>query len=101
MDLRLPRQDRARPLRFLRAGDGAPLPIPDGALRWVVVDRSHGITWGHPGFTDFGHFFDFVGKGQPSEDELRTERALASDARFHRVFWNARRNQAVFQRVGP
>ena len=37
--------------------------------RWVAIDRLQGIIWGAPSFTDYGHFFEAVGKGKPTPDE--------------------------------
>ena len=89
---------RTRSLRFLRGLNGERLRLPDDAT-WVVVDRMRGITWGNPGFLDFGHFFEFIGKGSPTTDELYTFNAMAADPRFTPVFRNAQKNQAVFRRI--
>jgi hypothetical protein len=81
----------------VRAGGGA-VAVPEDA-RWVVVDRSSRITWGHPGFTDFGRFFELAGKGEPGPDDTHLFRQLSADPRFRLVFHARQSNQAIFQRL--
>jgi hypothetical protein len=72
--------------------------IPHG-VKWVVVDRSWGVTWNNPNLTDFGHFFEYIRKGTPTPDELSSFRALGSNREFRLVFHNRELNQAVFERI--
>ena len=74
--------------------------IPDSA-RWVIVDRSWNVTWGHPELTDTGKFWRYIGRGAPTEEDLRVYRALMRDPRFRLVYRNVRLNQAVFWRIEP
>jgi hypothetical protein len=78
--------------------------IPAGAVRipddaqWVMVDKSWNAVWGSPALTDLGKFRGNIEHGVPSTDDTRVIRALAHDARFVLVYYDARHNQAVFRR---
>lgn len=86
-----------RPVLLLHPGkDG--VAIPDEA-RWVVVDRAWGSWFGNPGFTDMGKWWELIGRGRATDDELRVFRQLRHDPRFALRFRDRHFNQAVFERV--
>ena len=89
---------RGRALEMLPEHREGAVFIPP-AVRWVVIDRMWNITWGHPAFTDFGHFFEDVGKGKPTPGDTALFLQLEHDPAFRRVFSNPRQNQALFERV--
>lgn len=83
-----------RKVEFLdEAGDAS---VPDDA-NWVLVDRSWNVFFGHPAFTDTGKAF-LIGRGQPTDSDLRVYRRLRDDARFRLVYDDRAQNQALFRR---
>jgi hypothetical protein len=85
-----------RTVKLLSGTNPADIPLD---ARWVAIDRSWGVTWNHPGFTDFGHFFDMIHKGTPTPEETALGDALAHDPRFRLVFENRKLNQVVYERI--
>lgn len=79
--------------------ESTPDSIPIRA-RWVIVDRSWNVTWSNPRFTDMGRFWQYIGHGSPSADDVRLPNLLLRDARFRLIYYEPRMNQAVFWRVG-
>lgn len=80
-----------------------PQSTPDSIplrARWVVVDRTWNVTWSNPRFTDMGKFWQYIGHGSPSADDVRLLNLLLHDARFRLIYYEPRTNQAVFWRVG-
>ncbi|MEY2549592.1 MAG: hypothetical protein QOD64_2174 [Verrucomicrobiota bacterium] len=77
-----------------------PDSIPLSA-RWVMIDRLWNVTWSNPNFTDMGKFWEYIGHGTPSAEDVRLFSLLLHDARFRLIFYQPRGNQAVFWRVGP
>jgi hypothetical protein len=86
-----------RPVVFVPPGPG-PVSIPP-EVKWVVVDRSWNAIWGHPDFMDMGQFMRYLGRGRPSEEDLRVVRALSRDPRFKLLGYRRGDNQALFERV--
>jgi hypothetical protein len=83
-----------------------PQSTPDSiplSARWVIVDRSWNVTWSNPRFTDMGKFWQYIGHGSPSADDVRLLNLLLHDRRFRLIYYEPRMNQAVFWRVsaGP
>lgn len=79
------------------AASGREVPA---SAQWVIVDRSWNVMWGHPELTHMGRFWTYIGRGSPSEEDLRVYRDLLRDPHFHLVYRSARLNQAVFWRIG-
>ncbi len=84
-----------RRVEFLRPGDGE-VAIPDDA-NWVAIDRSWHIFFGNPRFVDMGKWH-LIGRGQPTEDDVKVYRQLAKDPRFELVYDDRQQNQALFHR---
>lgn len=85
-----------RPVHLMRTGASI-ADVPADA-DWVVVDRAYDVVWGHPDFRDLSQVRRYLLRGrQPGGFELAE--ALRRDRRFKAVFYNARRNQAVFRRL--
>ena len=84
-----------RTVDFIRpsAGDAV---IPDAA-DWVLVDRSWNVFFGHPKFVNMGRA-QFLGRGRPSDADLKVYRQLRDDPRFELVYDDRSQNQAVFHR---
>ncbi|HYI11773.1 MAG TPA: glycosyltransferase family 39 protein [Thermoanaerobaculia bacterium] len=89
-------RDLQRPVTFIDPAEGL-AGIPDDA-RWVVIDRGFRSMWQHENLRDLSQYRGHLGRGRPSDEELRMLRALLKDARFQPVYVFARRNQAVFRR---
>lgn len=73
--------------------------VPQSA-QWVIVDRSWNAMWGHPELTHMGRFWHYIGRGSPTDEDLRVYRDLLEDPRFRLVYRSGRINQAVFWRIG-
>lgn len=86
-----------RPVYFFPEGDG-PVVIPDD-LDWIVIDRSWGVSWEAPGFTDLGQAKRLLNKGQPRPEELRVRRAVVADKRFKVEYARIGWNQVIFRRI--
>jgi hypothetical protein len=84
-----------RNVELLRPAPGE-VPIPDDA-DWVAVDRSWNVFFGHPKFVDMGKF-QWLGRGKPTDDDLKVYRQLSRDPRFELVYDDRVQNQAVFHR---
>jgi hypothetical protein len=89
-------RDFTRKVEFLKPTAGA-VAIPDDA-QWVLVDRSWNVFFGHPKFVDMGLAARYLGRGKPSDDDLKIYRQLGEDPRFELVYDERRYNQAVFHR---
>jgi hypothetical protein len=89
-------RDLQRPVTFIDPAQGL-AAIPDDA-RWVVIDRGFRSMWQHENLRDLSEYRQYLGRGRPSEEELRMLRALLQDPRFQAVYVYARRTQAVFKR---
>jgi hypothetical protein len=76
----------------------APDAIPPAAS-WVMIDRSWAIVWQNPKMTDTGKAWKYLGKGQPSADDVRLLNALLHDPHWRLVDYNRGSNNAVFRRV--
>ena len=76
-----------------------PDSIPRNA-RWVIVDRLWNVAWSNPKFTDMGKFWQYIGRGTPSADDVRLLNLLRHDKRFVLVYYQPEGNQAVFWRAG-
>ena len=87
-----------RKVEFLKPSAGD-VVIPDD-VRWVLVDRSWNIFFGHPKFVDMGKA-QYLGRGRPTDDDVKVYRQLRSDPRFELVYDERRYNQAVFHRIEP
>jgi hypothetical protein len=85
-----------RRVEYLRPAEGN-VAIPEDA-DWVAVDRSWNVFFGHPRFVDMGKAF-FLGRGRPSDADLRVYRQLSSDPRFELVYDDRSQNQALFRRI--
>lgn len=92
-------RELSRPVYFIPHGEGAPV-IPSAA-DWVVIDRSWGVAWEKPGFTDLSQADEALRRGEPRPEELRVRRALAGDPRFRQEYVRLGWNQVVYRRVGP
>jgi hypothetical protein len=84
-----------RTVEFLKPAAGE-VAIPDDAS-WILVDRSWNVFFGHPKFTDMGQA-RYLGRGRPTDDDLKVYRQLARDPRFALVYEDRSQNQAVFRR---
>jgi hypothetical protein len=84
-----------RDVRFLPKVKG-PVPIDDD-VRWVIVDRSWNIEFGHPEFVDMGKW-SYMNGGAPTGADLKVFRQLSSDPRFELVYDDRKANQAIFER---
>jgi hypothetical protein len=65
-----------------------------------VIDRAWNVIWGGRDFRDLGKMSDSIGRGLPTDSDLRILRAMSRDPRFELVFWNPAGMQAVFMRKG-
>jgi len=74
--------------------------IPPDA-QWVIVDRGFQAVWSHPDFHDLSQARQFLTRGKPAPGDLQVVQELANDARFIRVYYDPKANQAVFRRVRP
>jgi hypothetical protein len=90
-----------RRVEFLQpsAGSAGDVAIPED-VKWVAVDRSWHVFFGHPRFVDMGQW-PFLGKGKPTDDDLKVYRQLSRDPRFELVYDDRHDNQAVFHRKAP
>jgi len=75
-----------------------PASIPPAAT-WVMIDRSWTMIWQNPKMTDTGKVWKFIGKGQPSADDVRLLDALLHDPHWRLVYYDRGSNNAVFRRV--
>ena len=89
----------SRRVLFLKEG-ATPADVP-AAAQWVVVDRSFNVFWQHPKLTDMSQFWKYVMRGTPSAADTFLLDALRRDPHWALVYYDARFNQAVFQRVSP
>lgn len=85
----------SRPISFREPGQTT---VPDG-IKWVAIDRPWGKTWNHPGFINFGHFFEFIQHGTATPDETVMFEELSKDPRYRLIFQEQTLNQAVFERI--
>ncbi|HSY20807.1 MAG TPA: hypothetical protein VK841_01765 [Polyangiaceae bacterium] len=88
--------DWTRKVEFLRPAAGE-IAIPDDA-GWVIVDRSWNVFFGNPGFVDMGQARNFLGRGEPTREDLKVYRQLRRDPRFVLVYDDRSQNQALFRR---
>lgn len=79
------------------AANSSDIPV---SADWVIVDRSWNAIWGHRELTHMGKFWQYIGRGQPTAEDLQIYRQLLADERFRLVYRNPQTNQAVFWRVG-
>jgi len=84
-----------RHVTLIPPGRGA--PAIDDRVKWVVVDRSGNLIWGNENLRDFSDAH-LVGRGKPTEEDLRVLRALMGDSRFAVEYWRPGALQAVFRR---
>jgi hypothetical protein len=84
-----------RNVELLRPAAGD-VTIPDDA-DWVAVDRSWNVFFGHPKFVDMSRAY-WLGRGKPTDDDLKVYRQLSRDPRFELVYDDRVQNQAVFHR---
>jgi hypothetical protein len=91
-------RDRTRKVEFLKPSAGD-VVIPDD-VQWVLVDRSWNVFFGHPKFVDMGKA-QYLGRGRPTDDDVKVYRQLRRDPRFELVYDERRYNQAVFHRLAP
>ncbi len=72
-------------------------PIPSDA-KFVVVDRSWSVNWGHPDFEHMGQYRRYLGRGKPAAEDLAVVRAVAADPRYELLHAIPSHIQAVFRR---
>jgi hypothetical protein len=89
--------DLRRHVTYLHS-ERADFRVPEDA-RWVVIDRAWRIWFGHPKFKTLADWRKYLGRGRPSEDDLKVLRLLEADPRYELVYHLPQLNQAVFRRV--
>jgi hypothetical protein len=90
--------DLRRRVAYLHSDRGVPVTIAP-EVGWVIVDRVWTISFGAPGFRDFGDWDTQLMRGTPSPEDLLVFRQLKEDPHFRLVSRDDGTNQAVFQRV--
>jgi hypothetical protein len=85
-----------RPVDLIRPSTNVP-QIPDAA-KWVVVDRGYDVIWGSRDLHDLSEVQRYGWRGQSPEGAAIIG-SLLRDRRFEVVFYNPRKEQAVFRRV--
>ncbi len=87
----------SRPVEFIPEDSGP--PRLSARIQWVIVDRSWGVFWGQARIRDLGDAYRFLGRGSPEPADMRVFNYLSKDPAFELLYYNPRRNQAVFHRV--
>jgi hypothetical protein len=68
---------------------------------WVIIDRAFSVIWADPNFRHIRDFRKYLGRGNPTEEDVKLVRALEGDPRFQLVYYDQRTTQAVYRRVRP
>lgn len=89
----------SRHVVLLQPRDGR-VTIPESA-RWVVIDRSWNIAWGHPDFLRSTQWREYLGRGHPLEGDEVVLRQLAQDPAWELVYIDRHFGQAVLKRNAP
>lgn len=86
-----------REVIFLPQGT-LPHEIPPD-VQWIMIDRSWDALWSHPKLTDLGQIWSYIGKGEPTPEDVFLFNALSNNSSFELVYRNQVSNQAVFRRL--
>ena len=86
-----------RPVSFIRWVGGKAVIPPEA--KWVVIDRSLNVGWGHPAFNSLGDYWKYFGRGPLRPEDTALIRQLAGQPEFKTVFLDEEHMQAVLVRV--